>query len=514
MITDAERRGRPEPRRTASGATARRRLLLPPCVLILALSPAACGSNLDPAAVGLGAAIVPAASAGEPVLVDAAGAPVTGDGATLGGAPGAGPESGPVVSSAPGTSTDPGAPSAPTPTRPGETEGPGPDREDTPPIGSGADCAGLKNTTGITDSTITIGNASDISGPVPGLMESAQLAVKAFVQYYNDSGATICGRSLSMRPYDTRTDASADQQAYAAGCVETFAMVGSMSGYDSGGAAAAEKCGIPDLRAITTTSTRGACATCYSVSPAGSDEYQNAVPDFIKRTTGGEKAAMLYLQAGAAAENGPSQADFGTRRGVKYVYIAGVDAGAFNYIPYVQAMKEKGVTSVQFVAANPHFVRLVQTMEQQNFRPDLVLLDPTAYSREFTGPGGTAAKGTISYLNFTPFEEVGNNPEVNLYLNYLERVKPGSEADFFGVFAWSAARLFVERATALGGDLTRESLIDSISKVKGWTGNDLHGPMQVGAKRSAECWRFVQWSGAAWAPIDGRDYQCRGLSQR
>ncbi len=505
------------PRTSTWGAALRRRVLLPPTVLILALTPAACGSNLDPTTVGLGSTIAPVVSGEQQAPVDAAGAPVVDGGTDVGAAPGAAPEPGPGTSGttgASGGSTGPAESGARGPAAPGEPGAVTQGGRNTPPGGAGADCAGLKNTTGITDSTITIGNASDISGPVPGLMESAQLAVKAFVQYYNDSGATICGRSLAMRPYDTRTDASADQQAYAAGCVETFAMVGSMSGYDSGGAATAQKCGIPDLRAITTTSTRGACATCYSVSPAGSDEYQNAVPDFIKRTTGGKKAAMLYLQAGAAAENGPSQADFGTRRGVKYVYIAGVDAGAFNYIPYVQAMKEKGVTSVQFVAANPHFVRLVQTMEQQDFEPELVLLDPTAYSREFTGPGGSAAEGTVSYLNFAPFEEAGDNPEVNLYLRYLERVKPGSEPDFFGVFAWSAARLFVEQATALGGSLTRDSLIDSISTVKEWTGNGLHGPMQVGAKRSAECWRFVQWSGAAWAPVEGRDYQCRGLSQR
>ena len=43
-------------------------------------------------------------------------------------------------------------------------------------------------------------------------------------------------------------DAAADQQAYASACEETFAMVGSMSAFDSGGAGTAQGCGLPDIR--------------------------------------------------------------------------------------------------------------------------------------------------------------------------------------------------------------------------------------------------------------------------
>ena len=61
--------------------------------------------------------------------------------------------------------------------------------------GKGASCDGFKNGPGITDSEIVIGNASDISGPVPGLFEAAQDATKAYVAYFN-STSDICGRKL------------------------------------------------------------------------------------------------------------------------------------------------------------------------------------------------------------------------------------------------------------------------------------------------------------------------------
>ncbi|CAB4688933.1 unannotated protein [freshwater metagenome] len=290
-------------------------------------------------------------------------------------------------------------------------------------------------------------------------------------------------------------------------------MVGSMSGFDSGGAGASESCGLPDVRAISVTEARTACTVCFAAQPAGPNEFENAVPDFIMDNyDGGQKAAMLYLNGGAAAENGPSQARLETKRGMKFVYIQAVDLAEFNYAPYVQAMKDKGVETVQFVGANPQFVRLAQAMQQQGFTPRLYLLDPTAYSPEYTDGAGEAAVGTVSFLNFTPFEEADRNAELGLYLQYLQQVSPGADPGFFGLFAWSAARLFVEQASRLGGGLDRESLIGSVSKVNAWTANGLHAPQRVSEKRVAECWRFVQWSGSTWKPIDGTQYHCNGTT--
>ena len=138
-----------------------------------------------------------------------------------------------------------------------------------------ASCDGFKNSPGVTDSEITIGNASDISGPVPGLFESAQDAVKAYVAYFN-STSDICGRKLKLATYDSRTDAGADQQDYAKGCDEVFAMVGSMSAFDSGGAGTAQSCGLPDIRSAAVTRDRNACTTCFPAQSVNTGEWENA----------------------------------------------------------------------------------------------------------------------------------------------------------------------------------------------------------------------------------------------
>lgn len=476
----------------------------------LCLVLAACGSNLDPNDVVTAGGTLGGTGVG--------GTYDGGDGSVAGGDPGSGGVPGTDGSS--GTSGSSG--SSGTSGSSGSGGSSGGDGGATDPGGQGsadgggkaASCDGFKNGPGITDSTITLGNASDISGPVPGLFEAAQDATKAYIAFYNKTNPDgICGRSLVLKNYDSRTDAGADQQAYTAACNDVFAMVGSMSAFDSGGAPVAQKCGLPDIRSAAVTRDRGACSTCFGAQSTVATQFQNAVPDYVLKNfkAASQKAAMLYLNAGAAAENGKTQAAAMTARGMKFVYQQGIEVSDFNYAPYVQQMKDRGVGYVQFIGAAPNALKLAQAMEQQNFEPDVFMLDPTAYTKEYQ-QGGSAVEGTTIFTNFVPFEEAGRNPETQLYLSWLQQVKPGAEPTFFGVFAWSAARLFVEQATALGGKLDRGALIEAVRKVDSWTANNLHSPQVVGPKRTGECWRFIQLKGAAWVPVGGTKYTCNGTT--
>jgi ABC-type branched-subunit amino acid transport system substrate-binding protein len=471
---------------------------------VLATVLAACGSHLDPqtvadaggsggtaggAAVGGGAA---APDGSVPAGGDAGGAAAADGGATGGGGAatggGGGAASGGAAPQGKGANAAAGG-------------------------GKAASCAGFKNQTGITDKTITIGNASDISGPVPGLFESAPEAVRAYVAYFNAT-SDICGRKLAFASYDSRTDAAADQQAYSKGCDEAFAMVGSMSGFDSGGAATAQSCGLPDIRSASVTSDRQGCTTCFAAQSVDAQEFQNAVPDFVKQTYGdaAQHAAMLYINAGAAAENGKTQAAAMTKRGMKFAYVQGIDISEFNYAPYVQQLKDKDIEYVQFIGAYQQADRLAEAMKQQGFKPKVYMLDPTVYTPDYVEAGGDAVEGTTVFANFTPFEEAGSNKEVQLYLSWLQQVKPGATPSFFGLFAWSAARLFAERSIALGGKLSRAALVGELKGVTGWTANGMHAPQNVGAKRTGPCWRFIALHGGKWSAVGGSKYRCSGTT--
>ena len=382
--------------------------------------------------------------------------------------------------------------------------------------GPAGSCDGFKNGPGITDSTITIGNSSDISGPVPGLFETAQDAMKAYVTYYNKANPDgICGRKLVLKTYDSRTDASADQQAYAAGCTDVFAMVGSVSAFDLGGAKTAQDCGLPDLRGGSVTFERNACTTCFGVQAVNTNFFENAVPDFVKQQVGSasaQKAAFFYTNAGAAAQNAKAQVKAMEKRGMKFPVVQGIETSEFNYSTYVQQMKDNDIKVVFFTTSYQFSAKMRQAMAQQGYKPELYLRDPTDYNPDFVQQGGSAVDGTVVYTNFTPFEEAGNNRELATYVGSLNQVNPSADPAFFGVFSWSAGRLFTDLATKLGGKLSRATLLAEVKKVDDWTGNGMHAPQPVGSKGTGECWRFIQLSGGQWKSIGGTKYACNGLS--
>jgi len=372
-------------------------------------------------------------------------------------------------------------------------------------------CAGFKNTTGITDSTITIGNSSDISGPVPGIFQAAQDAVKAYVAYFN-STSDICGRKLQLLTEDTRTDAGGDQQAYQTLCSQAFAAVGSMSAFDSGGASTAQGCGLPDLRAAITTSQRAACSTCYASQGSNPAVYENAPFTYFMQhdKAATQHAALLYLNAAGAAQNAATIKAVAAKLGMPFQYVAGIGITEFNYGPYVQAMKSKGIKFVMFMGAYQNTVTLQQAMAQNSFKPDVFLQDPTIYDPAYVKSAGSDGNGTYVYMNFLPFSLASSNKEMSTYLAWLHQVSPNSSPTFYGVFAWSAAALFVQEAIKLGGKLTRASLVSALHGVSNWSANGMTAPQSVGAKMNGSCWRFVRLENGAWQNVSG--YQCDGIT--
>eukprot|EP01032_Pedospumella_encystans_P002315 gene2315-2720_t len=141
-------------------------------------------------------------------------------------------------------------------------------------------------------------------------MQAGQDAVRAYAAYFN-STSDICGRKLEVLLLDSRTDAAADQLAYTKACDQAFAAVGSMSAFDSGGAATAQACGLPDLRAASASLERSKCTTCFGAMSLKANEFENAVPDWVKANypDAARKAAYVWINAGAVPANANYQAD-------------------------------------------------------------------------------------------------------------------------------------------------------------------------------------------------------------
>ncbi|MGY2701654.1 ABC transporter substrate-binding protein [Nocardioides sp. HB32] len=457
---------------------------------------AACGSQLDPSTV---------ASATGGQAVGGAGTAAGGsDGGTSPGGSVPGSTAGGGTSTTGGGSTGGGS-DAPA----GGTQGTG-DNAATGSTRAGS-CNGFKNQTGITDKTITIANVADISGPVPGIFESAQQATRAYAAYFN-STSDICGRKLDVELLDSRADAGADQQAYTKACDDAFAAVGSMSAFDSGGAGPAQSCGLPDIRSTTTTPERRDCSTCFAAQAVDPGLVNGAMPRYFlsKMKDATQHAALLYINAGAAAVNAAFFRNAYNRAGWKVDYYQGIDVSEFNYAPYVQQMKDKGIKLVVYIGPYQNTVKLLDAMQQQGLDLDAFVQDATIYDQNFVDQAGDNGNGVYTWSTTKMFDDYSVK-EMQLYRAWLQQVKPGAVPNYYGLYAWSAARLFVEQAVALGGKLTRAALVSALSKVKNWTGNGLHVPQQVGQKTTANCGSVFQLNDGKWSQVSPAGFQCGPL---
>jgi hypothetical protein len=196
-------------------------------------------------------------------------------------------------------------------------------------------CRATKATdVGITPTSITLANIADVTGPVPGLFQSAQQSALAFSAYWNATHGGICGRQIKVETLDSRTDANGYRDQMLTACKSAFASVGSMSAFDNGGAQVEDQCGIPDISAAAVTPEHQASKVTFAANSTQVGQVSSTVPGWIaeKYPQAVGKAAFLYINAGAAAVNAVAdvKAYEAYGHGWKFVYTQPVDISTFN----------------------------------------------------------------------------------------------------------------------------------------------------------------------------------------
>ena len=393
--------------------------------------------------------------------------------------------SGPSATEGPSATTGPAGPSGPS----GSDDGNGsaPSGPSGPAASAGCAKATKATDTGVTPSKVTVATLADISGIQPGLFESAHQAARAATAYINSTGG-ICGRQIDPMLLDSKTDSGGNRAAMLDACDKAFAVVGSMSAFDDGSGAPGQACGIPDMSAIVVNATKYKTNNTYPISPAASGHISTSAPAYIRKThpEAIKKAALLYLNQAVTRNNAITRQRAYEKVGFEYVYVTEVQALEANYTRFVQEMRNRGVQYVNMVADYQNIVRLQKSFRQQNFVPEVRDWDSVAYDGNYLQEKDVV-EGSLVFINTGMFEESASNAEMKLYMEWLQRASPGAVPDYFGIYAWSAFRLFQKLATDIGPELTREKLLAALKATKEWGANGMHAPHKIGAKLLSTC---------------------------
>ncbi|MEY2478866.1 MAG: hypothetical protein QOG87_4181 [Actinomycetota bacterium] len=355
---------------------------------------------------------------------------------------------------------------------------------------------------GVTATQITIAVLSDRTGPVPGIFESTIKAVQAWANMINTQGG-IFGRKIKVIPIDSKTSTADNRAGALQACAQAFALVGSMSAYDDGGAGPVGQCGIPDIPTTIVNLGRENVRTTYPADPNVSNKsllvankwLAEQFPDAPK--AGGQ----LWLNAPVTRYNAEKNMEATGSIGYQYPYKRQVEVVEPNFTPFVVDMKNQGVQYVTMVSDNNSVARLLKAIKSQNWQPKVRQFDTVIYDQKFLQSAGAAAEGVYTFLNAVPLEEASSSKEYQLYIDTLKRSAGGAPDGFFGLYAWSAARLFQQALEKTGPQATRAKIVEYLQGLHSWDGHGLHPAHDIGNKTTANCQVVLQVKGGKFVRV-------------
>ena len=367
---------------------------------------------------------------------------------------------------------------------------------------------------GVSASTITLGNVSTITGPVPGLFTSARLGTQAFVAYQNSIGG-VCGRKLALDSADDNLAEAQNSTAVQSLTGQVLAFVGSFSLADDGGAPAMASAGVPDIGEALTPA-RFNLPDNFSPSPEVggfiTGPFQYFAQKFGSNVT--QHMALLEEDQGAAQAQGTAQERAMESVGYKFVYKAtSISPTTSDFGSYIASMKSAGVQGLIFEATAAVYGAMASQMYTAGYTIPFANWGAPAYDPQFITTGGPGANGAILEQVLAMYEgqDAAAIPEVGLFDKWYSSVSGGQVPTIFATYGWLSGMLFVQGINA-GGAPTRAALINGLKTITNFAGNGLAAPANPAAKTPAHCFIIIDVNNGKFVrdPSTPSGFTCSG----
>ena len=374
------------------------------------------------------------------------------------------------------------------------------------------------DTTGLTPTTVSIGNVSTLS---LGLFKGTLVGAEAYAAYVNSRGG-INGRKITVDSYDDGFTGGLNKQYTAEAVQRDFALVGGFSLEDSfGGTVLAAN---PDVPNVTNPLDHATALLPNTVGPQVSNGGWG---------TGGLEYFMQKYPAASHAvgdliANQPSaiaswQIEKGAMEhvGLHVVYAQQYSITQSDFNANAIAMRNAGVKMLFIDQMPANYVASVfRALHQQNFHP-IVILGTSAYSEALIADSGGAAAVDGSYLTLNSAlflgEDAGELPAVSTFLTWVHKAAPGFTPDLFTLYGWTSAELFAQALASAGLHPTRGSLLRALHGVSSFNGAGIIVTSHPSSKIGSNCFLLARVENGRFQrlddpPISGKTggYLCAG----
>jgi ABC-type branched-subunit amino acid transport system substrate-binding protein len=352
--------------------------------------------------------------------------------------------------------------------------------------------AEASSTTGITPNSVSVGNVSIISGPVPGLFEGAPNGVKAYFAYVNSKGG-VYGRKLKVSSFDDAFSGSANRAYTQQAIAQDFAMVGNFSLFDSEGCQPlAVNPAVPDV-SVTLDPGTNALPNDFSAQPLSQGLSLGPLAYFRHHYPKDTKVGTVVSNAATALAQWQGEQAGLQHAGYKIAYVDKVSPLQTDYTTDVINMRNDGVNVLYMTALDWQVGALImKAAYQQNWHPALAFSGGPLYADQFISAAGgpTVAngiwigQGQALYLG----QDSAHVPAVKQFNTWVKKVAPSWTPDLFTLYGWASAEMFVQALQAAGPHPTRGAVLAQLKKITAYNANGLLGTANPAAKTPSACY--------------------------
>jgi ABC-type branched-subunit amino acid transport system substrate-binding protein len=352
---------------------------------------------------------------------------------------------------------------------------------------------------GVTNSTISIAYGDDrgFSGS-PGLLQEMGDAVKAMVAWCNAQGG-INGRKLVGDYYDAAVTNVGNVMSQA--CKKDFMLVGQGFALDGVAEHTRLGCNLAEVPGFTVSPVVANAYEMYQASPNPANYSPVSSAYEAEKLFGSKtKHVGVYDSTLSTQQASTSKAvQAFTEVGWKFVncpFLFNYN-GEANYTPFMQKLQGCGAQIIYNNSTpGPTLYGALQAANQIGYNP-IWVEDAGAYAEAFA-KWNTAGLGNNVYVreSYEPLEAAKVVPAVAKYLSILK--KYGGLTSQLGEQATSSFLLWATEAKACGSTLSRQCMINHLSKVTTWTGGGLNASGNPGKNLPPNCGLLMKLQGTHW----------------
>lgn len=364
---------------------------------------------------------------------------------------------------------------------------------------------------GVTAKSISIAYGDDRGFSVqPGLNKSMGDAVKAMISWCNAQGG-INGRKIDGDFYDAAVLNIAP--AIKTACAKDFMLVGEGWASDELAEQPRVACGLPAVPGYAIGPDFANGPMMYQAVPLPDDQQPSSILYQIAKLFPDAKSAFgTATNTLPAAQTAVAKVTAAAGVAGYKVVNCGVTMnyqGEPDYTPFAQKFKACGAKVIYLPTPGPETNGLITAMHRIGEDP-IYIMQANGYTQAFA-QWNTAGYGNKVYVqsSLEPIENADAVPAVKQYLSIVKA--NGGATDLLGEQSTSSFLLWATAAKSCGDELTRQCMVNELSKTTSWTGGGLTAEQDPGANKTTQCGLLMKLDGTKWVqayPSTQGQFEC------